>query len=76
MSDYSILKASTGSFLLAILEGIKPAIIVKIVLITIKINAPHIGKTDKLFISVTFLIIKLIGIFNKIVTTIQQLIQQ
>ena len=41
---HSVLNASTGSFLLAIFEGINPAIIVKNILISTSIN-PAIGSS-------------------------------
>ena len=42
--NYSLLRATTGSFLLAIFEGIRPAIIVKIIEIITKIIAPPTGR--------------------------------
>ena len=44
MLNYSVLKASTGSFLLAILDGISPAIIVSIILIMTNITPPATGR--------------------------------
>ena len=65
---YSVLKASTGSFLLAILAGIKPAIIVKIILITTKIIPPSIGNLDKFETPATAFITIFIGILSKLVS--------
>jgi len=67
---YSVLSESTGSFLLATLDGIRPAIVVRIMLINIKIIAPSKGKTLILDTPATLLIIKLIGMFNNIVVII------
>ena len=43
---YSVLNASTGSFLLAILAGIKPAITVNKILINTNITAPIIVRDE------------------------------
>ena len=64
---YSVLKASTGSFLLAILAGIKPAITVSKILMMTSITAPPTGRLAIDDTPVKLLIIKLIGIFNIIV---------
>ena len=67
---YSVLNASTGSFLLAILEGINPAIIVKTTLIITKVIAPPIGNWLMFETPATALIIAFIGIFNSNVIAI------
>ena len=71
---YSVLNASTGSFLLAILDGINPAIIVRTMLITTKIIAAFTGKTAfTVSILVKEWIILLIGILSNSVTTIPKI---
>ena len=67
---YSLLKDSTGSFLLANFAGIKPAIIVNITLIMISIIAPFSGNRVILLTPVNFFIIMFIGIFNNTVISI------
>ena len=67
---YSLLKDSTGSFLLATRDGISPAIIVKTTLIIIKITAPIIGKLLIFDTPATLDIIILIGILSIIVVKI------
>ena len=61
---YSTLNDSTGSFLLAILAGIKPAIIVKTTLITTNIVPPTQGKLLIPLTPAIACIIRFIGIFN------------
>ena len=68
--NYSLLRASTGSFLLANLDGINPPIMVNITLIITNVIAPLIGSVDTFFIPDKFLIIIFIGIFNIIVIMI------
>ena len=71
---YSVLNASTGSFLLAILDGINPAIIVRTMLITTKIIAAFTGKTAfTVSILVKEWIILLIGMLSNSVTTIPKI---
>ena len=61
---YSLLNASTGSFLLAIFAGINPAITVNKTLIIINTIAPTAGRDAILLIPTTFFIIMFI-IFNE-----------
>ncbi len=68
--SYSVLNASTGSFLLAIFAGIKPAITVSSMLITTSIIPPAIGKLANPEMSVTAFMIIFIGIFKISVTII------
>ena len=68
---YSLLNASTGSFLLAIFAGINPAITVSNTLIIINTIAPTAGRDAILLIPTTFFIIMFIGMFKRSVTTIQ-----
>ena len=63
-SYYSTLNDSTGSFLLAILAGISPAIIVKATLIITNIAPPTTGKLLIPLTPANFSIIIFIGIFN------------
>jgi hypothetical protein len=42
--DYSVLSATTGSFLAALLEGMIPAISVSSILISTRIAATYIGR--------------------------------
>ena len=65
---YSVLNASTGSFLLANLDGISPAISVSSILIIIKIIAPAGGSDAILGTAVKSSTIILTGIVIKIVT--------
>ena len=67
---YSVLNASTGSFLLAIFEGIRPAIIVKIIEIITKIIAPPTGRLAIFEIFVKAFIIMFTGIVIKTVMPI------
>ena len=67
---YSLLNASTGSFLLAILDGIRPAINVNKTDIITSTIAPPTGNLDNDLILVIFLIIIFIGIFKINVTII------
>ena len=67
---YSVLSASTGSFLEAIRAGINPAINVKTTLIKINDIAPTTGNSAKPEIPVNEIKIKLIGIVNNIVIKI------
>ena len=70
MAFYSVLSASTGSFLLAILAGINPEITVSIILINTNI-APALGGTMAFTDTPAKLYIKLfIGIVNNIVIPI------
>ena len=70
---YSVLNASTGSFLLAILAGIKPAITVNKILINTNITAPIIGRDEILETLVIDFIIELIGMFNnKVISAIEK----
>ena len=66
---YSLLSASTGSFLAACLDGIKPPIKVKITLKTTRIIAAPIGNTAVMFVF-TLWIIALVGISSSIVVRI------
>lgn len=59
---YSLLSEVTGSFLDAILDGIRPAINVNSILITISAIAPNVGSIARPEILVIDLIIALIGI--------------
>ena len=65
---YSVLNASTGSFLLAIFDGINPAIIVKNILINTSINpatgsnVAFIATPDKVYIRLFIGIVKIIVI--------------
>ena len=68
--NYSVLRATTGSFLLAYLDGINPDITVKIMLIKTNIIAEFIGKVATLFIPAKLFIIIFIGIFRSKVITI------
>ena len=67
---YSVLKAFTGSLLLAILDGINPAIIVRNILINTNIIPACQGKNASTLTPVTDIIILLIGIVRSIVTPI------
>jgi len=67
-ANYSVLRAITGSFFAAILDGINPAITVNNILIKTNIIPPNIGNDATLEISVISFIIILIGMFNNIVT--------
>ena len=70
MRHYSVLSASTGSFLLAILAGISPAIIVNIILINTSITPP-IGGSATFTATPVILYIKLfIGNVNNTVIPI------
>lgn len=68
--SYSVLKALTGSLLLAILAGISPAIIVRNILIKTNIIPACQGKKASTFTPVTDIIILLIGIVSNTVTPI------
>ena len=59
---YSVLKATTGSFLAANLAGTKPAINVSNILMIINIIAPETGSFATFAILVRFKIIALAGI--------------
>ena len=61
---YSVRKASTGSFLDAIFDGINPAITVNDILITTNVIPPTKGNFDILDTPVIFFMIILIGIFK------------
>ena len=67
---YSVLRASTGSFLLAILAGISPAITVSKILITTNIIPPVIGNLAIDETPERLLIMMFIGIFKIMVTSI------
>ena len=67
---YSVLNASTGSFLLAIFAGISPAIIVKIILIITNITPAFAGTTAFTLTPVIACIPALIGIVNNTVIPI------
>ena len=70
MGHYSVLSASTGSFLLAIFAGISPAMTVSSILITTSIIPPAAGNTAMLEIPTILCIIRLIGIHSSRVTPI------
>ena len=70
LANYSVLRAITGSFLAAILDGINPAITVNNILIKTSTIPPNTGKEDTLEISVILFITIFIGIFKSIVTII------
>ena len=67
---YSVLNASTGSFLLAILAGISPAIIVRNILIITSIIPAFVGTTAFTLTPVIECITALIGIVSNIVIPI------
>lgn len=63
---YSVLKATTGSFLAALLDGITPAINVKSILITIRMIAVGTGNIAlRLLKPVNLCSIRLIGMHNR-----------
>ena len=66
--NYSVLSDITGSFLLAILDGTRPANKVRRTEITTNIIAPTIGNLDKDEIPVIDFITEFIGIFKSTVT--------
>ena len=67
---YSVLNAFTGSLLLAIFDGINPAIIVRNILISTRIIPATHGKKALTFTPVTDFIILFIGIVRSTVTPI------
>ena len=67
---YSVLNASTGSFLLAILEGTNPAITVRSILIITRTIAPIAGNLEIVDIPTMPFIIIFIGIFKSSVIPI------
>ena len=68
LSYYSVLRAITGSFLLATLDGIKPAITVKTILINTNIIAPTIGSDALTSIPLALFIIEFINTLSITVT--------